>query len=199
MILFIDDIQKKFSSDEPGLSELLEFLNDYEDNSSNILSGFEVDGEEVYEDLGEYLTPVVSEINEIRAITQTPEEYVRGIIFSSYDYMENGKNLISSLASKFYIGANEEDFHTLSDLCDGILWLMQSADIIDKNPGLISSVEDRESWNEYYIKIISLREILNGIFSGLKIRDMILIADYLKYEILPSFEEAMKYLSRFFQ
>ena len=184
MLLRIEQSEREYAADRNGLSELLSFLEDYEDNSKNILVGFKVNGEEVYDDLKTVLEMRLSEVEEVEVLTETPEDHLKGMLLSSYDYIENAKRTVMTLSKKFYLGGRDESWSMLSNLMDGIGWLMQTAGMVDHSEFLLYLV-DREVWNRYYVNILELGELLGNIISAAEIRDTVLIADYLRYEAEP--------------
>ncbi|MBK3494832.1 hypothetical protein JFL43_08155 [Viridibacillus sp. YIM B01967] len=103
-------------------------------------------------------------------------EYLEDVIgsYNSYiDKIESGSLLIAELLRE---DRTAEAFHIITDFSEGITWLMQAAELLQKNNVHLE------------LEIMKMNEFLEEINGGLEIQDFVLVADLFEYEIAPFFE-----------
>ncbi len=69
---------------------------------------------------------------------------------------------IEILADEFYKQPSRESWHKLTQLIEGIKWIIDSFVIIDNNPELKDIVNSYEEWNLYAKDIHELSELMGG-------------------------------------
>jgi len=143
-----------------------------------------IDGEEIYEDYDEYLLEHGKDIEEIVVKARTLKELVLEVLISSDQYIKRMAPAVQVLADDFY-REEVEVWDKLSQLIEGIQWLMDSFTMIDRIPTLIDLIGDYVAWNEYAQNIKALQEMVAVMEEPIQFKDSILLADLIKYEILP--------------
>lgn len=189
MKLFLEEKEYVFSEDRAGVRKLLSEVERFKDESPKIVSGYRVDGIDVYEELDLYLEDLLKMPEEISVIALTPKEYVSDVLLSSHDYMLQGQENVSALAQRFYTRPSEEEYEELADLCEGLAWVIETVRLLDANPPLLDTLSKRELWNEHAALAMQLHSLMGNLVSAMEGRDTVLIADILSYEIVPIFEK----------
>lgn len=120
-------------------------------------------------------------------------ELVNETILSANNYINNAIPLINKLSDEFYQQPDNNSWEQLSNLFEGMQWIIQTLTQIDSINDL-NSIINYEKWNEYVQAVSQLNEIIPEIESSIINKDNILIGDLLLYEIVPTFEEMLNKL-----
>lgn len=116
---------------------------------------------------------------------------VNDILNTANNYTENAIPLVNKLAEDFYQNPNREAWEQLTDLFEGIGWIIETLTEIDSITNLDKIISEHETWNEYVQIVSKLKDILPEMEGALESGDNILIGDLLLYEITPIFEEML--------
>lgn len=92
---------------------------------------------------------------------------------SACEYLGRAIPAIERLADHFYHEVTEAEWHQLSDMSEGIEWLILFLQHAKSFPELIQEIEER---------CILLNQAVEA-------RDYVLIGDYLLYEFVPLFQK----------
>lgn len=103
-------------------------------------------------------------------------EYINAVIESYNDYIGRIKNGSLLIAESLREDRVSTAFQMIADFSEGITWLIQSAELLQKNGVQLD------------LEITKLNEFLAEINSGLEIQDYVLVADLFEYEIAFFFE-----------
>ena len=117
-------------------------------------------------------------------------ELVNDTILSSYDYIKNAIPLITKLSDEFYQLPSNSSWKQLTNLFEGIQWIIQTLTQIDSINDL-NSIINYEKWNEYVQAVSQLNEFIPELENSIINKDNILIGDLLLYEIVPTFENML--------
>lgn len=113
---------------------------------------------------------------------------VNETIASTYEYIENAIPLINKLAEEFYNQPNQKTWEKLTDLFEGIQWIIQSLTQIDSINNLSDILNDYEIWNEYVQEVFKLNNVIPELENAIISEDNILIGDILMYEVISIFK-----------
>lgn len=144
-----------------------------------------IDGEDIYENMEEYINNNIRIIKEIKVMTATMKEFILDIIITTREYIEKAIPQIISLSDCFYSNPSAENWNAISNLFDGIGWIIDSFKNIDGLKNLNVMFNDYENWNQYTTEIHSLTNILIDLKESLENDDIMLVGDLLSYEIVP--------------
>jgi|LSQX01.3.fsa_nt_gb hypothetical protein len=114
------------------------------------------------------------------------EQLVNESIMSTEQYTKNAIPLINNMAEEFYQRPNKNTWSLLTDLFEGIQWIIQS--IAQINSIKISDNLASDNWEEYIKEVSKLNYIIPELENAIINKDNILIGDMLLYEIIPVFE-----------
>src|SRR5690606_16279817 len=92
---------------------------------------------------------------------------------------------IEILSNEFYKTPEKETWNKLTQLIEGMNWIIESFTMIDVNRELKSIVSSYEEWNMYSKHIYKLGELIKEFQEILENQDFISVADILSYEIVP--------------
>lgn len=150
-------------------------------HSGRFYSYLIADGETVYSNEETYLKEHLTNINELKVVTQTVDEMIRDSLGTACDYLNRAIPLITQLADRFYQNPGQEDWKVFSDLLAGIEWL-------DETLILISKVEKSEDiLRTFHDLRVSIQNQVKNMNEALKASDSVLTADILQYEVQPLF------------
>ncbi len=189
MKIHILDKTLEYENNMKAYDKLSSYIDDLVNKSNLIFSHLIIDGVEIYQDYYDYFLDNIKNIEEVIVITKTIKEMYREIILSTVDYIERALPQVEILSNEFYKTSSKDSWAKLTDLIDGIKWIMDTFIMIDNNNQLKDLVNSYEEWNLYARDIYSLRELLAEFEEVLANSDYVSIADILSYELIPLFKE----------
>lgn len=196
MKLYILDQALEYENNKDNIDTMFNEINQTILNSNLILSHLIVDGYELYGDFYDYFLDNIKYIEEIKVITKTVVEISQEIILSAIDYIESSIPEIEILSDEFYKTPNRDSWNKLSNLIEGLNWIIDGFTSIDLNSQLKNIVNSYEQWNLYAQDIYSLKELIEEFEEVLENNDLVSIADILSYEIVPIFEDMKEKLEK---
>lgn len=172
---------------------LFEVINQKLEEKNSQLSHLLIDGIPVYDGYYDYFVEYIETILQVEVVCRQVENLINETLQSAYEYMKNGKLLIEQLANAFYQNS-EEVWLSLTDLIEGIEWIIDSQSYIDTMENLNTLLKNYAVWNEYAKEINKMKQVLPELEAAMIQQDRVLISDLLMYEILPFFEIGEKKL-----
>ena len=173
---------------------ILEKIVDLLDQEKLELSYLLIDGVEVVKDYEAYLTDNIENIDRIEVVTQDLKALIEETLNSALAYLKKAVELLKPLAESFYQSPDQAAWQSLSDLFEGIGWLLDSMNRIDQIRQLDTYISNYDIWNEYVMTIKGLNLQLQELEGAMLDKDQVLIADLLLYEILTIFETGQEKL-----
>ena len=189
MKIHILDKTLEYENNMSAYDKISSYVDDLINKSNLIFSHLIIDGVEIYQDYYDYFLDNIKNIEEVIVITKTIKEMYREIILSTVDYIERALPQVEILSNEFYKTPSKDSWAKLTDLIDGIKWIMDTFMMIDNNKQLKDLVNSYEEWNQYAKDIYSLKELLLEFEDVLENSDYVSIADILSYELIPLFKE----------
>lgn len=165
----------------PFTDEVIESINRFLGNDF-YFSHLIVDGEQVLESPEQFLTENLADIVNIEVIAIPVKEFVDELLLSAEEYTERVIPHITILFNGFYTNPTQKNWIELSEILEGIQWLLSMIETIDH------SIVRPDNWTEVTAPVVRLKEELGDLEEALENTDTVLIADMLQYEILPVFE-----------
>lgn len=196
MKIHILDKTLEYENNMNAYDKISSYVDDLINKSNLIFSHLIIDGVEIYDNYYDYFLDNIKNIEEVTVITKTIKEMYREIILSTVDYIERAIPQIEILSNEFYKTPFKDSWTKLTDLIDGIKWIMDTFMMIDNNKQLKDLVNSYEEWNQYAKDIYSLKELLLEFEDVLENSDYVSIADILSYELIPLFKEMREKLEK---
>lgn len=196
MKIHILDKVLEYENHRDVLDDMFSKINHMVNGANLVFSHLIIDGIDVYDDHYDYFLDNIKHIEEVKVVTRTVKEISQDIIVNTIDYMERAMPEIEILADEFYKQPSRESWHKLTQLIEGVKWIIDSFVIIDNNPELKDIVNSYEEWNLYAKDIHELSELMGEFEEILENSDFVSTADILSYEIVPLFEEMQEKLER---
>lgn len=187
MKIYVLDKVLEYPNSEDEINHIFNEIDEIISKSKYAFSHLEIDGYTVYEDFQNYFLDNISNIEEVKVIVKTFKGFIEEILNTTAEYFENAILEIEILSDEFYKTPTGESWSKLSDLIQGIKWIMDSFVIIDQSDEIKEIVKSYETWNLYAKDIYSLRELLDEFEEILENEDLVSTADILSYEIAPLF------------
>lgn len=152
------------------------------------LSHLIIEGETVSNNFADYLSEHINSIREIEVVVLNLREVVQDTIVSTEQYLTRALPLITELAEAFYQKADNSAWSSLTDLIEGLQWLIKTMAQIDSLPHLNNLLKkDHQAWNEYVQVATQLNNIVPELGAAIENKDSVLLADLLIYELTPIF------------
>lgn len=182
MKLSLFDKTYTYSNDEAGINEMFSIIMEKVAETDLHISHLEIDGEEVYENHGEYILERLNSVENVEVIVKTTKELINETLLSTESYLDRAIPEIQILVDEFYQNPTEESWHKLGQLLEGVQWIAQMVLTIDQFE------EKLANWDEYLTCIATLQNELPNLMEAMEHRDALLIADIIQYEVLPVIE-----------
>lgn len=195
MNIRVQDKVLEFKNDPEIIEQLFESVNELIQKDDLLFSHLIIDGEEIYDNFDRYIIENILNINIIDVVAISIVRMVNESIESTEQYAKNAIPIIHKLSEEFYQKPNENTWSQLTDLFEGIQWIIQSLTQISSIESLSDIVSDFEAWSEYVQEVSKLNNIVVELENAILNNDNILIGDMLMYEIIPVFEAMVEKLS----
>lgn len=145
-------------------------------------SHFVADGKEIHEDPETFLTTNLQGVVSLEIIALNAKDFINDLLLSAEEYSKRAVPHITTLSDEFYNNPSATSWAELSELFEGIQWLSSMVETIGQSTACPSN------WNEVLTPTSAMQVELGNLEEALENTDTVLIADMLKYEILPVFE-----------
>lgn len=188
MNIYIKNEVFQFKNDSKTLEQLFNIINEYLQKNDLQFSHLVIDGEKVYDNFDCYIIENIESIKVIEVIVMSIFEMVNESILSAEQYVSNAIPIINNIAEEFYQRPNDSTWSQLTDLFEGIQWIIQSITQINSIESSSDIVSDYGIWNEYVQEMSKLNNIIPELENAILDKDNILVGDMLLYEIIPVFE-----------
>ncbi|MFD2442725.1 hypothetical protein ACFSO7_01780 [Bacillus sp. CGMCC 1.16607] len=182
MILTILDKSYTYENSEKGAQELIELVSHILDGEKLHLSHFVINGQEIYEKFEDYIWDNITNINEIKIIVCSIKEFVGSLLVSLNTYLNRAIPEVKILINDFYQTPSNQSWLSLNQLLEGVDWIYQTIKSIDKTEHNILG------WDEFIKNAARFEIELPNLLEALEVKDSILIADIIQYELLPQFQ-----------
>lgn len=117
------------------------------------------------------------------------QELVNEILITKNNYIKNSIPLVEKLGKDFYEEPSKQDWDQLTDLFDGIGWIVETLMEIDSIKNLKETIKEYEIWNEYVQTVSELYLIIPKLEKALETKDNTTTGDILSYEVVPTFKD----------
>ncbi|MDQ0156916.1 hypothetical protein [Robertmurraya andreesenii] len=175
---------KIFDNKNNAFEHIQEFINNSLGESQEVyFSHMNIDGIDIYHDYELYIEEHLNDIDSIKIVVKTANEFINDITTSIYQYVERALPELKQLSDDFYQSSKASFWDKLSDLLEGIQWIHESIMLIDKEKLRPAN------WDKYLITASSFESNFPTLLEALEAQDNILIADILSYEITPLFQD----------
>lgn len=170
------------------LEKLFEMISQKTEEKNLQLSHLIIDEVTISENYYNYFSENIDKIQKVEVIFDDLEILVNETLVSAYNYLKNGKPIVEKLANSFYQSSYETCWNNISDLFEGIEWVINVLAHIDQLKNLSSIVRDYAIWNEFVQHVNKLIAVIPDLEVAMTQQDHVLLGDLLLYEILPFFE-----------
>lgn len=175
-------------NDSKSIEKLFNSINDYLHKEELHFSYLVIDGEEIYDNFDRYMFENIENIKKVEVVALTLLEMVNESILSIEQYAKNAIPIINKIAEEFYQKPKEDTWSQLTDLFEGVQWIIQSLVQINSIENSNDIVSDYEIWNEYVQEVTKFSEIIPELENAVLNNDNVLVGDMLLYEVIPVFE-----------
>ena len=166
---------------QSSVGEIIEKINELLTNRY-YYSHMIVDGEEIYKEPETFLLESLEFISTIEVVVKTARKFVDELLLMAVDYLTGAIPEIPALADGFYQNPKAEDWEMFSAMLEGMQWLNQTIDLIDKSTVIPAN------WDECIRLAVQLQMELKNLEQAVENTDSVLIADIIQYELLPVYE-----------
>lgn len=195
MNIHIQDKVLEFKNDPEFIEDIFNGINEYLYKEDLQFSHLIIDGEEIYDNFDGYIIEKIKDIKKIEVIVLLLSEIVDGSLKSAEQYSKNAIPIINKLAEEFYQKPDENAWSYLTDLFEGIQWIIQSLTEINSIESSDEIISDYEIWDDYIREVSKFNDVIFELENAVLNKDNILIGDMLLYEIVPIFEVMVEKLN----
>ncbi|MPW24777.1 hypothetical protein GC105_03100 [Alkalibaculum sp. M08DMB] len=188
MYIHIQNEVIEFKNDIQLIEEIFSTINNCLEKESLEFSHLIIDNNSIYDNFYDNFVQNIDNIQKVEVAIKTITDLVNDTLLSTFKYIENAMPLISELAEEFYQKTNEDTWSQLSDMLEGLQWIIETLTNIDEIKDLKTIVNDYSIWNEYVQAVSNLTNIVPELETAMIGKDIILIADILLYEMIAVFE-----------
>lgn len=194
MYIHIKEYVFEFKNDSKSIGKLFNNINEHLHEEELHFSYLVIDGEEIYENFDRYMIENIKNINKIEVVALTLLEMVNESILSIEQYAKNAIPIINKIAEEFYQKPKDDTWSQLTDLFEGVQWIIQSLVQINSIENSNDIVSDYEIWNEYVQEVTKFSEVIPELENAVLNNDNVLIGDMLLYEVVPVFKTMVEKL-----
>ncbi len=195
MNIHIQDKVLEFKNDPEFIEDIFNSINEYLHKEDLQFSHLIIDGEEIYDNFDGYIIEKIKDIKKIEVIALSLSEIVDESLKSAEQYSKNAIPIINKLAEEFYQKPEESTWSHLTDLFEGIQWIIQSLTEINSIESTDEIISDYEAWDDYVQEVSKFNDIVFELENAVLNKDNVLIGDMLLYEIIPIFEVMVEKLN----
>lgn len=182
MLFLMNGKSMELDNNVTSISHITILIDNFSSSSNMIFSHLKVDGIEIHENHEAYIKENIKNIKAIEAVFISIEEFVRELLVNAHEYLNNALPEMTLLSEEFYQGTNATTWNKLSQIVEGIQWLVQMIETINS-----SSEKQTESLN-LTNEAANLIEILSTLEGAIKQTDVVLLGDMINYELKPLLE-----------
>lgn len=187
MKIHINNQVLEYENKQNIIDEMFNEINKEVADLNLIFSHLVIDGQEIYDDFYDYFLDNIKNVEKIDVVTKTVKQMSQETLLSTLDYMNRAIPEIEILSKQFYKTPSKDTWLKLTDLIEGINWIISSFTLIDSNSELENIFEQYEKWNIYAKYVYLLKELIVEFDEILQNNDLVSIGDILSYEIIPLF------------
>lgn len=182
MQLIYKDEKNELKRDTSALTTIFEKVSELIEQKDTIFSHLLVDDAEVYEDHEAYINKRINEIMKIEIVTRSTNEMIWETMESVNEYLQRAVPALKELVDNSYDNFTEKTWEGISQLTEGLQWVLQFKTFTQSAP------EQPANWEEFEEKFGACEEHLTPLLEAIEAQDTVLISDILAYEITPAFE-----------
>ena len=147
-----------------------------------VLDKLLINGEEKVGDISFLLEELSVENALIEVVALEKKRYLDGQLLMAHDYLERAIPAAGDLADHLYQDPQRETWEGLSQLLEGLEWLIQFVNEMREN------ARDYSEWTSGITEEGDFKDPLNNLAEAINNNDPVLIGDVIRYEILELLE-----------
>lgn len=194
MDIYIRNKEIWFKNNTEIIEQLFNSINEHLQKENLQFSHLIIDNEEIYDNFDSYIIDNIEDIKKVEVVALSLAEMINESFKSAKQYSRNAIPLINKIAEEFYQKPDENTWSQLTDLFEGIQWIIQSLTEINSIESSDEIVKGYEVWDEYVQEVSKFNDIIFELENAVLNKDNVLIGDMLLYEITPVFEAVVKIL-----
>ncbi len=195
MKIIFDNKILDYENNPKTIEAIFKSINKELEETEQNLHHLVIDGKIVDEDYYDYFQKNIDGIETVEIVVEDLTQLIGETLRSTSDYLSNAIFQLEPLADAFYKSPEQETWKNLADLIEGITWIMDTVENIDKIKNLDQILADYKIWNNYVYAVRELIAAMPGLDEAMTNQDQVLIGDLLIYEVLPVFTKAQETLN----
>ncbi|WP_153463197.1 MULTISPECIES: hypothetical protein [Sediminibacillus] len=178
MLLTINDNSFELENKLSAVESIIKKIENEVSDSNQFFSHLIIDDEEIFDQFELRIEEDIASIQEVKVVLKSIKQFVNDCLTTKEDYLTGAIPELEILIDELYQGPTNETWKKLGQLLEGLQWLNQLIDTIDKgshHPG---------NWDAYLRLHATLVAEFSSLEQAINTQDHILIADILQYEVL---------------
>lgn len=188
MKVFILDKEFELENKIESVEKIFDRIKDVLEETEYNFSYFIADGEEIHNEFEIYLEDNIKSISELRVVMLSTKDIVLENLVTIDEYLDRAIPIINDLADSFNRGADADDWNHISELFEGIGFILYTLESIDTMQNTDEIVSNYSVWNEYVSEVKSLEEMLKKLNTAVEDKNETLISELLTLQIIPAFK-----------
>ncbi|SEU14208.1 hypothetical protein [Paenibacillus sp. NFR01] len=168
---------------------IIEVIQEKLDQKQMVLSHIVADGLEIYSEIDSYLSTHLSDIEEVIVVGLSLQEALSQNMISAVQYVERATPEVEVLINQIIQGSSAQGWETFAELAEGLEWMLQFLSLMENNQ---SAAADSSVFTPLRTE---LEAVLGSLQEAMNNEDIVLIADVLKYELIPYFSSFQKQIN----
>lgn len=189
MKLYILEEEFDLDNNIESIEEIFDYIKQALEETDYNFSYMRIDGEDIYDEFEIFLEDNIKSIKKVETIMLTTKEIIINNLLTINEYVEGAVPIINSLANNFYEKPESGDWKQLTQLTEGIGFILHTFENINTMENLNEIIDNYKVWNNYSKQVKLLDETVKKLTLATENKDNILISKLLTNEIIPIFKK----------
>lgn len=189
MKLYILEEEFDLDNNIESIEEIFDYIKQALEETDYNFSYMRIDGEDIYDEFEIFLEDNIKSIKKVETIMLTTKEIIINNLLTINEYVEGAVPIINSLANNFYEKPESGDWKQLTQLTEGIGFILHTFENINTMENLNEIIDNYKVWNNYSKQVKLLDETVKKLTLATENKDNTLISKLLTNEIIPIFKK----------
>lgn len=173
-------LEQTIEIENSTVKDIVETINSLLQDSNQNINYMIIDGIEVYNDMEEYINESFNEIKEIIVKTASVDQLKDNLNDSLILYINRALPEIEAVAQEFYKGSLQSTWEKFGQLLEGMNWITHAIQSLSQTSDKSEKLEEISA---------KMNEQATTLLDAVEVKDMVLIADIIQYEIIETLNE----------
>ncbi len=163
MKLYILEEEFDLDNNIESIEEIFDYIKQALEETDYNFSYMRIDGEDIYDEFEIFLEDNIKSIKKVETIMLTTKEIIINNLLTINEYVEGAVPIINSLANNFYEKPESGDWKQLTQLTEGIGFILHTFENINTMENLNEIIDNYKVWNNYSKQVKLLDETVKKL------------------------------------